>query len=119
MFAKRMLGLMFVGALAVGSATAAEIVVKERPPKAVVEVRGHAPGTGTFGCQDIIAGTAAITSGRRDAGIGHPTSTHDGLRRVGCIAGTGTCSSKGTGAKPRVIAHARSQMMLTVWAAAH
>jgi len=46
MLAKRLLGLMFVGALAIGSASAADIIVKERPPKAVVEVRGHAPGKG-------------------------------------------------------------------------
>jgi hypothetical protein len=46
MLTKRFLGLLFAGALAVGSAAAADIVVKERPPKAIVEVRAHAPGKG-------------------------------------------------------------------------
>jgi len=46
MLAKRLLGLLFAGALTVGSVAAADIIVKEHPPKAVVETRGHAPGKG-------------------------------------------------------------------------
>jgi hypothetical protein len=41
MLGQRFLGLVFAGALAAGLAAAADIVVKERPPKAVVEVRGE------------------------------------------------------------------------------
>jgi hypothetical protein len=44
MLAKKLLGLVFIGALAAGSSYAAEIVVKERPPRAVSERRGRAPG---------------------------------------------------------------------------
>ena len=43
MLAKRFLGLIFVGALAAASGYAADIVVKERPPKIIVEKRGRAP----------------------------------------------------------------------------
>ena len=44
MLPKNLIGLFFAGALAVGSSYGAEIIVKERPPRAVVESRGHSPG---------------------------------------------------------------------------
>jgi len=44
MLAKKLIGLVFVGAMAVGSSYAADIVVKEAPPKAIVERRGASPG---------------------------------------------------------------------------
>jgi WXXGXW repeat (2 copies) len=46
MLAKRLLGLMFVGVMSIGSSYAADIIVKERPPKVIVEKRGVAPGKG-------------------------------------------------------------------------
>jgi hypothetical protein len=42
MFLKRLMGLVFVGALAF-SATAADIVVRIRPPHVVIERRGARP----------------------------------------------------------------------------
>lgn len=44
MFGQKIIPLIFFGAMAVGSGYAAEIVVKERPPKVIVEKRGRAPG---------------------------------------------------------------------------
>jgi hypothetical protein len=44
MFLKRLIGLVFVGALAFTSASA-EVVIKVRPPAAVVETRGAPPSS--------------------------------------------------------------------------
>jgi len=46
MFAKKLIPLIFTGAIAIGTSYAADIVVKERPPKVIVESRGRAPGKG-------------------------------------------------------------------------
>jgi hypothetical protein len=40
----KFIALIFLGAFTIGSGFAADIVVKERPPKAISERRGHAPG---------------------------------------------------------------------------
>ena len=44
MFFKRLIGLVFVGALAF-TAASAEVVIKLRPPVAVVETRGAPPSS--------------------------------------------------------------------------
>jgi hypothetical protein len=44
MFLKRLIGLVFAGALAFNAASA-EVVVKVRPPNAVVETRGAPPNS--------------------------------------------------------------------------
>jgi len=46
MFTKKLIPLIFTGAMAIGTGYAADIVVKERPPKVIVESRGRAPGKG-------------------------------------------------------------------------
>jgi hypothetical protein len=44
MLAKRLIGLLFIGGMAIGSTYAAEIIVKTRPPRAIVETRSARPG---------------------------------------------------------------------------
>ena len=46
MLTKRLIPLIFTGAMAIGTGYAADIIVKERPPKVIVESRGRAPGKG-------------------------------------------------------------------------
>ena len=98
MLAKRLLGLLFASALTVGSVAAADIIVKEHPPKAVVETRGHAPGKGYVWVPGYHRWDGSHC-GRKVVGTNRLARTRTGCLRNGCIVMTGTCLSKDTGAK--------------------
>jgi len=70
MVMKRLIGLMFAGALAF-SAMAAEIVVKLAPPKIVVEKRSARPSPQHVWVQGITIGMAKNTCGPRENGTCH------------------------------------------------
>jgi hypothetical protein len=81
---KLLLGIIMAGGLAF-VANAAEVVVKVRPPHAIVEVRGARPSAGHVFPGTTI-GTATPTRGRRDAGKFRHSRTRDGKLTTGYTA---------------------------------
>jgi len=67
MVSKRLIGLVFAGALAL-SPLAAEVVVRIAPPHVVVEDRGRPPSPNMCGFPGTIGGMATLTPGPREGG---------------------------------------------------
>jgi len=62
MVLKRVIGLIFAGALAF-SAMAGEIVIRIAPPRMVIEKRGHPPSRNHVWIQDITIGWPTLRVG--------------------------------------------------------
>ena len=75
---KYLLTALFGMAIGIGSGNAEEVIIRTRPPHAVVETRACVPAALMSGSVDITAGTETLTHGLRDIGRPRHTPTHAG-----------------------------------------
>jgi len=78
MLTKRLIPLIFTGAMAIGTGYAADIIVKERPPRLSSKAVAGLPAKATCGFPAITAGTEITIPGKKAAGIDRHTRMRAG-----------------------------------------